>query len=271
MTATTSFPSSERSGTAGRLPVAVVGAGPIGLVAAAHLLARVETPLVLEAGPAVGASIRQWAHVRLFSPWKYLIDQTSREMLEAAGWRAPDADLLPTGGEFLTEFLEPLAALPAIAARLRLGHQVLAVTRRGIDKMRTANRDTTPFELAVRGPDGRTTRVLARAVIDASGTWGTPNPVGAGGVPAAGEAEFGARIHYGIPDVLGRDRERYAARRTLVVGSGHSAFTALLDLAALARRVPGTSVVWAVRLGGSSCCGVGDALEEPAPVALTTW
>jgi cation diffusion facilitator CzcD-associated flavoprotein CzcO len=234
-------------GLPGPLPVAVIGAGPIGLVAAAHLVARGETPIVLEAGQAVGASIREWAHVRLFSPWKYLIDPVARQLLEPSGWQAPSPDRLPTGGELVAEFLEPLAALREIAPHLRLGHQVLGVTRRGIDKVRTAGRETTPFELIVRGPDGTTQRVLARAVIDASGTWRDPNPLGAGGVPAAGEAEFASQVRYGIPDVLGRDRARYAGRRSLVVGSGHSAFNALLDLAALAEQAPGTEIVWAIR------------------------
>ena len=231
------------------LPVAVIGAGPVGLAAAAQLVAKGETPLVLEAGSTVGASIREWAHVRLFSPWRYVVDPTVRGMLEATGWTMPDEDALPTGGELLAGLVEPLAALPAIAPHVRLGHRVLAVTRRGHDKVKTAGRDEAPFELVVRTPDGGTQRLLARAVIDASGTWRSPNPMGAGGVAAEGEGEaaVAARVLYGIPDVFGRDRARYAGRRVLVVGSGHSAFNALLDLAALARDEPGTEVTWAIR------------------------
>jgi thioredoxin reductase len=264
MTATTPHQTTERDPKAGRLPVAIIGAGPIGLVAAAHLIAKGETPLVFESGTAIAASIRDWAHIRLFSPWKYLVDPIAREMLEATGWRAPSPERLPTGGELVADFLEPLAALPAIGSALRLNHRVLAVTRRGMDKVKTAGRDTTPFELVVRGPDGSIGRVLARAVIDASGTWQAPNPLGAGGVSAAGEEEHQERIRYGIPDVLGRDRERYAGRRTLVVGSGHSAFNTILDLTTLAGRVPGTQIVWAVRrseIGLLFGGGQKDALE----------
>jgi thioredoxin reductase len=244
--------------------VAVIGAGPVGLVAAAHLVAKGETPLVLEAGDRVGASIRQWAHVRLFSPWKYVVEPTSRGMLEARGWTMPDENRLPTGGELVAQFIEPLAALPEIAPHVRLGRQVAAVTRRGVDKVKTAGRDEAPFELVVRTADGRTERVLARAVIDASGTWASPNPLGAGGVPAEGEAEHADHVYYGIPDVLGRDLARYAGRRTLVVGSGHSAFNALPDLAELALEAPGTEIVWAVRrkdLGLMFGGGRKDALE----------
>lgn len=232
---------------AGRLPVAVIGAGPIGLSAAVQLLAKGETPLILEAGDAPGASIREWSHVRLFSPWKYLVDPTTREMLEARGWRMPDEEALPTGGELIAGLLEPVAALPRVAPHLRLGHRVLTVTRRGYDKVRTKGRAEAPFELVVRTPSGRVERLLARAVIDASGTWRAPNPMGAGGVAADGEAEASARIRYGIPDLTGRERARYAGRRVLVVGSGHSAFNALLDLAALIREEPSTRITWAIR------------------------
>ncbi len=229
------------------LPVAIIGAGPTGLVAAAHLVARGETPLVLEAGDAVGASVRQWARVRLFSPWRYLVEPVSRAMLEATGWTMPDEEALPTGGELVARLLEPLAALPSIAPHIRLGHEVLAVTRRGHDKLKTTGRHTAPFELVVRTPTGRVERMLARAVIDASGTWRSPNPLGGGGVPAEGEAEAAARTVYGIPDVAGADRARYAGRRVLVVGSGHSAFNALLDLARLRDEALGTEIHWAIR------------------------
>jgi hypothetical protein len=229
------------------LPVAVIGAGPVGLVAAAHLISRGETPLVLEAGEEIGESIRRWSHVRLFSPWMYLVDPLAQGMLEEAGWRLPDGEHLPTGGELVRDLLEPLAALPAIAPHVRLGVRVVAVSRRGYDKVKSAGRESAPFELVVRTADGREERVLARAVIDASGTYASPNPIGASGLPVEGEGALSSRIHYGIPDVLGRDRERYAGRRTLVVGSGHSAFNALLDLAGLARDGPGTELVWAIR------------------------
>jgi hypothetical protein len=236
-----------QEGAKKRLPVAVIGAGPVGLAAAAHLLEQGEEPLVLEAGPAVGASIRQWAHVRLFSPWRFNVDTASAALLEAQGWTRPDPDEHPTGGDLAERYLAPLAATPALAARIRLGTRVEAVGRLGFDKMKTPGREKAPFVLHVRAGDGRSQAILARAVIDASGTWARPNPLGAGGLLAVGESEVAGRIFYGIPDILGIHRERYAGRAVLVVGSGHSAFNALLDLARLAEEVAGTSVVWAVR------------------------
>jgi thioredoxin reductase len=229
------------------LPVAVIGAGPVGLAAAAHLLARGETPLVLEAGDAVGSSIREWSHVRFFSPWKYTVDAASVALLAPTGWTMPDPEGAPTGGDIVTRYLEPLAALPQIAPHIRLGARVTAIARRGHDKMKTPGRQEAPFVLRIQCPDGGEEQLLAKAIIDASGTWRLPNPLGADGLPAFGEAAAAEQIFYGIPDVLDSQRARYAGKRVLVVGSGHSAFNALLDLANLATEEPGTEITWAVR------------------------
>jgi thioredoxin reductase len=230
------------------LPVAVIGAGPVGLAAAAHLIDRGIRPLLFEAGVTVGASIREWGHVRVFSPKEFDVDPVAARMLERAGWTPPEADGYPTGDELVERYLEPLAALPELARALQLGARVTGVARHGVDKLKDAGREDAPFELVVE-QGGVERRVLARAVIDASGTWSRPNPLGSGGMPAAGERALRHRIAYGIPDVLGSDRERYAGRRVLVVGSGHSAFDAILDLVALRDSEPATQVLWAIRGG----------------------
>jgi hypothetical protein len=205
-----------------------------------------------------------WAHVRAFSPWEVTVDRVAARMLEATGWKRPPADDYPTGGELVGRYLEPLAALPQLSAHIRLGARVTAVSRLGLDRLKSDGRERAPFVLHVSTAAGDE-RVLARAVIDASGSVGSPNPLGADGLPAMGERALAERIHYGIPDVLGRDRARYAGRRTLVVGSGHSAFTALLDLVALGERVPGTVVLWGIRRQGlDGLFGGGDADALPA-------
>ncbi len=228
------------------LPVIVIGAGPIGLAAAAHLLRRGETPLVLEAGLSAGASIALWRHVRVFSPWAYNIDPASRALLEAHGWAAPPAGNFPTGQELLDRYVLPLAALPEIAPRLRLGARVTAVSRQGLGRTNTAGRALAPFVVQVQTEQGEAD-LLARAVIDASGTYTQPNPLGASGLPALGEREHARQFFYGIPQVLGADRARYAGRRVLVAGSGHSAFNVLLELAELARSEPRTAITWVAR------------------------
>ncbi len=244
------------------LPVVVIGAGPVGLAAAAHLAARRQPFVLLEAQPAVGWSARQWQHVQLFSPWQYNVDPLAAELLRQTGWVMPAADVHPTGRDLVERYLEPLAVHPAIAPHLRLRHRVVAVARQGCDRLVTFNRSVAPFLVRVETPAGEND-LLARAVIDASG--GVPNPLGASGLPAIGELELQHRIFYGIPDVLGRHRARYAGRRVLVVGSGHSAFNVLLDLIQLAVEAPGTDVLWAVRrhsLAGRFGGGERDELPE---------
>jgi ubiquinone/menaquinone biosynthesis C-methylase UbiE/thioredoxin reductase len=246
------------------LPVAIIGGGPIGLAAAAHLSSRGERFALLEAGPAVGASVSAWGHVQMFSPWRYDTDPVAAAMLRAAGWKEPDPDVLPTGAEIVAEYLRPLAALPSIAPHVRVGARVVAVTRAGHDKMKTRGRDEAPFEVRIRSAAGEET-LLARAVIDASGTWERPNPLGGSGLPALGEAACRDRVFYGIPDVLGVHRARYAGRAVLVVGSGHSAFNALLDLAELASAEPATAITWAVRRSDvGAMYGGGEADALPA-------
>jgi hypothetical protein len=233
------------------LPVAVIGAGPVGLAAAAHLIERGIEPLILETGPTPAAAIEQWRHIRLFSPWQFNTDAAAVRLLGATGWESPAATALPTGGELIDQYLTPLAALPAIASRLHTGARVVAVTRRGMDRTHSRDRNATPFVVRVEHADGEVRDYQAAGVIDASGTWATRNPLGTSGLPALGEAAAADGISSPLPDVLGCDRDRFEGRTTLVVGAGHSAANTLINLAELASQSPGTKVIWAIR-GASS-------------------
>lgn len=229
-----------------QLPVAVIGAGPVGLAAAAELIGRNIPVIVLETGNRIGNNIHQWRHVRMFSPWRYNISRAARALLEPTGWQAPDAESVPTGASLLSDYLEPLASLPMVRKVLQLQTRVTAVSRFGLDKVRTVGRNDQPFLLRVAREDGEGD-VLARAVIDCSGTFSQPNHGGAHGLPARGEGEQAANIAYGMPDVRGSDAKRYAGRRVAVLGSGHSAIGVLLDLLAVKRLDPGTEVIWLSR------------------------
>ncbi|GAA1142890.1 NAD(P)-binding domain-containing protein [Kribbella jejuensis] len=246
-------------------PIVVIGAGPIGLAAAAHLAERGLDFVVLESGPSVAAAIEEWRHVKLFSPWRYDIDSAARRLLEGIEWTEPDLGTLPTGGDLIDAYLEPLTKTPQLNDRIRYDAQVVAVTRVGFDRIRTAGREAAPF--LIRLADG--TELLASAVIDAAGTWRKPNVLGGSGIPARGEIDSAEGVARALPDVLGADRERYAGRRTAVVGAGHSAATTLLDLGRLAEEEPGTEIVWVVRgTDQARTYGGGDADELPARGAL---
>jgi thioredoxin reductase len=247
------------------LPIAVVGGGPIGLAAAAHLIRRGIPVRVYEAGDDVAENVRDWAHVRLFSPWRYNIDAAARDLLQARGWNEPPPDTLPTGGDIYELYLKPLAAVPEMAAVIETRARVTAIARDDFDKVKTEGRERAAFVLEIVGGGGHVRCERARAVIDASGTWSTPNPLGSNGLPAPGERENAGSIAYGIPDVLGSEARPYAGRRVLVVGGGHSAANVLLDLARLAENAPGTQIAWVVRSAKlTSVFGGGASDQLPA-------
>ena len=244
------------------LPVAVIGAGPVGLAAAAHLRDRGLDFVVLEAGDSVGAAVLGWAHIRTFTPWQYIADPTAEKLLAPTGWTRPDTKVPPTGRNLAESYLEPLAAL--FGEKIRLGQRVVAVSREGLDKSRTLGRAGRPFLLRVQDSTGQVTELRARAVIDASGTWEQRNPLGSSGLPALGEDQAQEFLVGPLPDVLGADRSRFAGRRTLVVGAGHSAANTLLNLGRLAKLAPGTRVVWAIRGGSPSKVYGGEGADELA-------
>ncbi|WP_326797258.1 NAD(P)-binding domain-containing protein [Streptomyces sp. NBC_01808] len=254
--------------TAKDSPVAVIGAGPVGLAAASHLLDRGIEPLVLETGPTAATAVRGWAHVRLFSTWAELTDPAAEKLLAPTGWTKPDETAYPTGGDWAERYLQPLA--DALGDRVRYGTTVTGVARAGRDRVVDTDRDAQFFTVHVARADGAEERILVRAVIDASGTWSTPSPLGANGLPALGERAAADLITYRIPDLTDPAvRARYAGRATAVVGSGASAFTTLAALAGLAGEAPGTHTLWILRRGiGTNTYGGGEADQLPARGAL---
>lgn len=242
------------------LPVAIIGAGPVGLAAAAQLLERGVDVIVFEAGTSAGASVAAWGHTRLFSPWEYLVDEAAGRLLDKTDWQAPAAKKLPFGRELVDDYLLPLAATPELAPRIRYSSTVTDVSRQGMDRTRSAARGSTPFLLRVQS-GGATIEQFARAVIDASGTYSTPNGLTASGLPPIDPDSIRKNVTHALPDVLGADRGLFAGKHTLVVGAGHSAANTLLKLAALAREDDRTSITWAIR-GASPVRAYGSTNDE---------
>jgi thioredoxin reductase len=226
--------------------LAILGAGPIGMEAALAAAERGLDFTLYEAAPAVGGHLRSWGHVRLFTPWSMNLSRRMRSRLLAADRAAPDGDACPTGAEFLERVLEPLAKLPEIAPQLRLGSRVVSVGRQGLlkhEEIASEARGGRPFRILLRDSAGREWTETASTVLDATGTWSNPNALGDGGIAAPGEAGLGSLICHELPDI--EADPDWARARVLLIGSGHSAQTAALELAE--RRSPNGGWVWAMR------------------------
>lgn len=227
------------------LPVAIIGGGPVGLAAAAQLVKKGESFSLFEAGNTIGSSILEWGHVRMFSPWQYNIDKAAKELLLESGWTSPNEQLLTTGRELVEEYLTPLSKLPKIKEHIMLNSKVVGVAKKGLDKLKTAQRDDVPFQLYVE-VNGDTKVFEAKVVIDSSGTWKNPNPMLSNGIWTKSEQALKDRIYYGIPNVHELEN-RYKNKTIMVIGSGHSAINALLDLVELKEKYQNTVIHWVLR------------------------
>jgi hypothetical protein len=227
--------------------IAILGAGPTGLEAALAAAEHGYPFTIYEASPDVAGHVRGWGHVRLFTPWSLNASERMRRALAEAGRPVPeDAGVCPTGSELVESLYEPLGRL--LGDRLRRGVRVRRVGRRGLlkhDEIGTGKRAAHPFRLLLEDADGREWTEEADVVFDCSGNT-EPNTLGDGGIPAPGEDALDGRIGREVPD-LARDAEAWAGKTVLLVGAGHSAQTAVVDLVDLASAYPGTRIVWALR------------------------
>jgi len=227
--------------------VIVIGAGPIGLAAAAQLVAKGLNPVVLEQGASAGEAMLAWGHVRVFTPWSYMIDHTVAAMLGDSGWQSPDLDLLPTGREIVEQYLLPAAAMPSLVDKIKYHSTVIAIAKENHSKQTTNTRDDARYVVHYRDLHGEVQVIIADAVIDASGTWSSPNPIGLDGLAVPGERENQAMISYGMPDLLGAQRLDYADKKTLVIGGGHSSMNIALSLIELQQQSAQTKIFWGLR------------------------
>lgn len=256
--------------------IAIVGAGPIGLEAALYARVLGYDVAIYEAGNDVAAAIREWGHVKMFTPFGMNRSPLGISALRAQdeSYRPPGDDELLTGREWVDRYLGPLSQSDLLADHLRLGARVLRIGKGEIHKEEMPgheDRGDWPFRLLVREQEGIERLEEADVVIDATGVFASPPKwCGYGGVPAIGEMKFRehCEIEYRLPDILGQDRSRYAGKHTLLIGAGYSAATNVVALARLIREVPDTRVTWITRregpvgAGGPMTVILGDRLPE---------
>jgi thioredoxin reductase len=258
----------------GDLPrLAILGAGPIGLEAALQA-ATLKVPFVVYERGRIGEYLRQWGHVRLFSPFgmnstplgkaRLRMDQPQHDL-------PSDHDIL-TGREYVAMYLEPLAQSPLLRERIRTETTVVQIGRHGFLKEEhpgDARRGREPFLLLLRN-DKRESIEEADVVFDCTGTYGQARALGDGGILAVGETAARPLIAWGLEDVLGDRAGFYADKTTLVIGSGYSAATTVCQLAKLAEKHPSTWVIWLARGGASQPIKrfVNDTLKERDQLAV---
>lgn len=222
-------------------PVAIIGAGPIGLASAAHLSLANQSFIIFEKGSEVADNIKSWQHIQLFSPWKYNIDKAAKSLLEQTGWVIPEDEVIPTGKEIREDYLQPLASLPELKPFISFNSEVIGISKRNHDKMKSSNRQTAPFVIYTE-KEGETKRILASAVLDATGTWASPNPIQADNIWTATENKLADNIFYGIPNIESL-KERYTGKRIAVIGGGHSAINTILQLG----KLDNVEITWVLR------------------------
>jgi thioredoxin reductase len=227
--------------------IAIIGAGPIGLEAAMYARLRGFEVVVLEKG-TVATNVRSWGHVRLFSPFGINSSEWGRGALSVLDLPANDA--LLTGAEFFERYLQPLSQHSGLQGCLKKNTRVVTIGKRHLwkgDAIGSRSRLESPFTLLTESATTGEELIEADFVLDCSGAFGNHNWLGDGGVPAIGERQLSKRIDYCLPDIAGKDRARFASSRTLVVGGGYSAATAIVALGELFGRDAPAEVFWLTR------------------------
>lgn len=242
--------------------IAILGAGPIGLEAALYARYLGYDVDLYERGRAA-ENLLGWGHVRMFTPWQMNVTPLGLAALAAQDdeWQPPDDEAILTGRELAEQYFLPLANSDLLVDGLHLGVEVLALGRHGLLKSDMVEEDIridAPFRILLRDADGQERLVTAEVVIDATGVYGNHNWAGEAGIPAIGELAAADQIEYGLPDLLGADREKYAGRRVLLIGSGYSAATNAVALAELAASNPDTRPTWITRLRAGA-----ETLQDP--------
>ncbi len=240
----------------GPLRIAVLGAGPVGVEAALYATSLGMPVRVYERGQ-VGDNLRQWGHIRLFTPFGMNTTPLGRATLRADNPRGKlpaDADIL-TGLEHLTAYLEPLVNSPQLRECFVTNTNVVRVGRRGYLKeegVGDPKRGQQPFRLLLRDGANKEFVEEADVILDCTGCYGNARHLGDGGIPALGEIAARGAIAWNVEDILGKRRDHYADRTTLVVGGGFSAATSVTLLTSLAREHPSTWILWLARSVGTT-------------------
>jgi thioredoxin reductase len=235
---------------AGSPRIAILGGGPAGLEAA--LLAKAHGfPCALYEQGNPGEYVNRWGFVKMFTPFGMNSTPLGRHTLRTENPKVEipaETDLL-TGREYRDRYLLPLAA--TLKDCLRTQCAVVGVGRSGSRRSDPVEaRKPSPFRILVRENNAEKIET-ADVVLDCTGTYGRPNWIGDGGIPAVGEAAARPQLSYWLEDIRGGKKAHYAGKTTILVGDGYSAATTACELVELASENAATWLIW-LSHGGKS-------------------
>ncbi|MFP4155684.1 MAG: diguanylate cyclase [Halothiobacillaceae bacterium] len=224
------------------LDLLIVGAGPLGVEAAAYARRLGLDAVIVERGDRVGAGMRRCVHARMFSPWQYNHSPLGIDWLRQDG-RYVSPEGIERWRDYLTNYLEPLAEVAGL--EIRFGLTVRRIGRAGLARtdMIGSTRAQYPFKVLVRDAAGHEDYLYAWRVIDASGVMGQPLSIGEGRVPALGEQALADRIYY-HPCNLAHCCGGPVGPTWLVIGNNYFTAGALLQIEKLMRADPATRLVF---------------------------
>ena len=219
-----------------------IGAGPIGLEAALYARYLGYNVKIFEAGE-VCQHVRQWEHVRMFSPFSMNHSPLGIAAIESHHPQHPfpEDDQYITGQQWLDSYLLPLADTDLLHSCISTHSRITDVSRTWVNKtdLETEGRRNDPFRVIIEQA-GEQQVITADVVIDTSGVLSSPAPIGAGGIPAIGEEQLTNKIAHHIPSPS--EAQSLKGKKVAVVGAGHSAACALVTLVRA-----GATVTWVTR------------------------
>lgn len=229
------------------LRVGVLGAGPVGVEVALYAKACGLTVKVYERG-RIGEHLARWGHVKMFTPFGLNTTPLGmRTLLREKPIRdVPGEGELLTGRQFREAYLVPLAESEVLLESMNVQETVINIGRSSAAKKSDPD-ERKPFRLLVRNSGGIERIDAADVVLDCTGTYGTPNWLGDGNIPAVGEIPARQHITHDLEDISGDKKNHYAGKSIVLVGDGYTAATTICDLAALAEEHPATWVFWVTR------------------------
>ena len=223
--------------------IAILGGGPAGLEAA--LVARSQGfPVALYEQSTPGEFVGRWGFVKMFTPFGMNCTPLGKQTLRHENPKIElpaDTDFL-TGREYRERYLLPLAA--TLKDCIRPQCSVVSIGRSGWRKGDLGDsKKLPPFRLLVR--DNNVEKIeTADVIFDCTGTYGRPNWIGDGGIPAIGESAARAQLSYWLEDIRGAKKATYAGKTTILIGGGYSAATTAYELVELAQENPATWLIW---------------------------